>query len=112
VSAAVIRLYLDENLSPKIAHQLQRRGIDVITAHDVDALGDTDENHLQRATNLGRVLCTHDADYLILSSSGVEHTGIVYGIQEKHRIGDWVNGLELICSVYTPQDMLNHVEYL
>jgi len=112
VSAAVISLYLDENLSPRIAEQLRRRGIDVVTVHDVGALGDTDENHLHRATSLGRVLCTHDEDYLILAASGVEHAGIVHGVQEKHGIGDWVNGLELICSVYSLADMVNHIEYL
>ena len=29
--AAAIRLYLDENLSPRIADQLRRRGVDVVT---------------------------------------------------------------------------------
>jgi len=61
---------------------------------------------------MGYVLCTQDTDYLIMDSQGVDHTGIVFGNQGTHSIGDWVNGLELICTVYTPEDMLNHVEYL
>ena len=109
---AAISLYLDENLSPKIAAQLQRRGIQAVTVRDLGALGDSDENHLQRAAEMGCVLCTFDTDYLIMDSEGVEHAGIVFGIQEKHTIGDWVNGLELICTVYTSEDMTNHVEYL
>lgn len=109
---AAISLYLDENISPKIAVQLRRRGIDVITAHEADALGDSDINHLKRAVRLGRVLCTHDTDYLILDAEGFPHKGIVFGIQEKHSIGDWVKGLELICGVYNAADMENHIEYL
>ncbi|MCA0453807.1 MAG: DUF5615 family PIN-like protein [Chloroflexi bacterium] len=46
MSAAVISLYLDENLSPKIAAQLRRRGMNVVTAHDLGMRGDSDENHL------------------------------------------------------------------
>lgn len=110
--AAAISLYLDENLSPTIATQLQRRGVDVITVRDLGLLGDSDENHLTRATNMKRVLATCDTDFLVMSSDGVEHTGIVFGIQENTSIGDWVKGLELICSVYSPEDMVNHVEYL
>ncbi len=112
MSAAAISLYLDENLSPKIAAQLRRRGINVVTAHELGALGDSDENHLKRAREMGYVLCTQDTDYLIMSSQDVAHAGIVFGTQETHSIGDWVNGLELICNVYTSEDMVNHVEYL
>jgi len=112
VSEAVISLYLDENLSPKIAAQLRRRGITVVTAHELGALGDSDENHLKRAREMGYVLCTQDTDYLIMNSQAVEHAGIVFGTFGENSIGDWVNGLELICAVYTSEDMQNHVEYL
>lgn len=54
--AAVIRLYLDENLSPRIASQLRRRGVDVVTVHDLGVAGDTDENRPERTTRLQRVL--------------------------------------------------------
>ena len=110
--AAGISLYLDENLTPKIALQLQRRGIDVVTVRDLGLLGDSDENHLTRATAMGRVLATGDEDYLVMASSGIQHAGIIFGIQTDHGIGDWVKALELICLVYTADDMKNHVEYL
>jgi hypothetical protein len=61
---------------------------------------------------MGRVLVTSDTDFLVMASEGTEHAGIVFGVQENLSIGDWVNGLELIAAVYTPEDMLNHVEYL
>ena len=110
--AVAIRLYLDENLSPRIAEQLRRRGVDVVTVHDLAAAGDTDENHLERATRLERVLVTADVDFLAMAATGQHHLGIVFGEQATHRIGDWVNALDLLCAVYTPEDMANHVEYI
>lgn len=110
--AAAIRLYLDENLSPRIAEQLRRRGVDVVTVHDLSVAGDTDENHLERAVRLQRVLVTHDTDFLVLAAAGTEHTGIIFGIQERLGIGDWVKALDLLCAVYTPEDMANHIEYI
>lgn len=95
-----------------IAEQLALKGIDVVTVRDIGHLGDSDINHLQRATEMERVLCTHDADFLRLASEGVEHAGLVFGIQDSDTIGDWVRGLELIHAILAPEDMKNHVEYL
>ncbi len=110
--AAAIHFYLDENVPVIIADQLRRRGIEVVTVRDLGALGETDENHLARATAMGYVLCTHDADFVRLAASGVPHAGIVFGQQDEHGVGDWVRGLELLHAVLTPEDMQNHVEYL
>jgi hypothetical protein len=110
--ATSLRLYIDENLSPEIASQLRLRGVDALSVRDLDRLGDTDDNHLKRAIAMDRVLVTSDTDFLIASSSGVEHNGIIFGVQEDHSIGDWVKGLELICFVYDMNDMKNRVEFL
>lgn len=107
-----IRYYLDENVPVVIAEQLKRKNIEVVTVRDIGYLGDTDTNHLQRATAMNYVLCTHDQDFLRLVAEGTEHTGIVFGIQNVISIGDWVRGLELVHTVLQAEDMLNHVEYL
>jgi len=103
---------LDENLSPRIAVQLRRRGIDAVTVHDLDVAGDTDENHLARATRLQRVLVTADVDFLVMAAAGQQHLGIVFGEQTTHKIGDWVKALDLLCAVYAPEEMANHIEYI
>ena len=108
---AAIRLYVDENLSPRIAEQLRLRGVDAVSTRDLGVLGDIDENHLARATRMDRVLVTTDEDFLRLAASGVKHAGIIYGIQDDHKLGDWVLGLETICFMYEPDDLKNHVEY-
>jgi uncharacterized protein with PIN domain len=109
---AAIRLYLDENLNPKIAEQLRRRGVDAVSARELGALGHADIDHLKRATEMNRVLVTADQDFLRLAAQGIQFAGIVFGVQENHSLGDWVNSLELICFVYEPEEMVNHVEYL
>ena len=108
---AAVSLYLDENLSPKIAEQLQRRGIDAVSVRELSLLGDTDVNHLERATEMGRVLVTTDVDFLRLAATGTPHAGIIFGKQQDHSFGDWVKNLELLCFIYTSKDMANHVEY-
>jgi hypothetical protein len=110
--ASDILYYLDENIPIVIAEQLKRKGIDVVTVRDIGRLGDSDENHLQRASEMGRVLCKHDQDFLRLAAEGINHKGIVFGIQDLHSIGDWVRGLELIHAILKPDDMENNVEYL
>lgn len=107
-----VRFYLDENVPVAIAEQLKRRGIEAITARDLGRLGNSDLNHLQRAAEMGYVLCTHDADYVEMAAAGAEHAGIVFGQQHKHRIWDWVRFLELVHGVYAPEELLNRVEYI
>lgn len=110
--ASAIRLYFDENVETAVADQLRSRGIDCVTVRDLNLLGDTDENHLRRATEMGYVLCTYDMDYLRLHAEGVPHAGIIYAKEQTTAIGDWVHGLELICGVLTADELKNHVEYL
>lgn len=61
---------------------------------------------------MGSVLCTYDADFLELAASGVEHHGIVFGQQDVHYIGDWVNWLALMHAIYTTDEMINRIEFL
>lgn len=109
---SAIRLYFDENVEIAVAEQMQTRGVEVVTVRDLGLLGDSDENHLARATRMGYVLCTYDQDYLQLVAVGAEHAGIVFAPNDKTTIGDWIRGLSLICDVLTAEEMVNHVEYL
>lgn len=110
--AAPVRFYLDENVPIAIAVQLQRRGIEAVTVRDLRRLGDSDINHLQRASAMGYVLCTHDVDYLALAEQGVAHAGIVFGQQHRHGVGDWVRFLELLFAVVDADEMVARIEYI
>ena len=48
-----LSFYFDENMPIEIANQLRLRGIEAVTARDLGVLGDTDESHLNRATEMG-----------------------------------------------------------
>ena len=109
---ANLRFYLDENVPVQVARQLKSRGIDAVTVRDLGLLGESDINHLRNATQTGRIVCTCDADFLNLDASGVRHAGIVFGKQDIHYIGDWVNWLTLMHAVYTDEEMLNRVEFM
>ncbi len=61
---------------------------------------------------MGYVVCTYDTDYLRLNAEGISHAGIVFAVKENTSLGDWVRKLELICRVYSAEDMQNQVEYL
>lgn len=107
-----IRFYLDENINPQVGVQLARLGVTVITARELDKLGDTDIHHLKRATQMGYVLCTQDSDFLRLSMAGEYHAGIAFGKQFQATIGGWVRALHKLYQSKTAEDMVGHVEYL
>ena len=67
------------------------QGVDVVTVRDLGLLGRDDMNHLQNATGQNRVFCTYDSDLIQIAASGMNHAGIVFGQQDIHYIGDWVN---------------------
>jgi predicted nuclease of predicted toxin-antitoxin system len=87
------RFYLDENVPVAVEAQLATHGVDVVSARTVAALGEPDPDHLRRAASLGRVLCTHDQDFLRLAAQGVEHAGIVFARVRTFGIGQWVRAL-------------------
>jgi hypothetical protein len=110
--AEAIRYHLDEHIATAVAVGLRSRGIDVTTTLDAQLTAASDLEQLAYAHGAGRVLVTHDADFLRLHREGVEHGGVVYSEQRKTSIGDLIRGLVLIHAVLAPEDMDNHVEFL
>jgi predicted nuclease of predicted toxin-antitoxin system len=107
-----IRFHCDENVDPAIADGLRRRGIDVTIPSDVGLLGASDNQHLEFAIKEGRMLVTHDDDFLALAHRGVTHRGIVYCHIQSRTIGQILSGLLLLWDCFTPEEMRNHVEFL
>ena len=102
---------MDVHVPRSVTLALRRRGVDVLTAQELSLETATDEEHLAHAAAEGRVLLTQDADFLTLHAAGTAHAGIVYA-RMGTAIGRIVQGTLLIFDVLTPEDMLNHVEYL
>lgn len=64
-----VGLYFDVHVDHAIAGQLRLRQVDVLTAQDDSADELTDDQLLQRATELGRPLVTHDIRFKALAES-------------------------------------------
>lgn len=107
-----IRLYFDESVELAVSVQLAAHGFDAVSAHSLEKLGDSDEFHLRRATEMGRVLCTYDADFLVLAMSGAEHAGIIFAQQQKASIGGWVREIRALTARLDAKELQGQVVYL
>ena len=76
------------------------RGVDVLTAQEDGSRELSDSRLLDRATELGRILFTQDADFLNEVASrqrkGLRFAGVIYAAQKGMTIGNCVDDLQLI----------------
>jgi predicted nuclease of predicted toxin-antitoxin system len=107
---------MDHHVRRAITQGLRRRGVDVLTAHEDGCAQLSDEDLLDRAARLDRVLFTHDDDFLVVADqrlqAGRSFTGIVYAHQLRVTIGQAIRDLELMSSALDLDDMRNHVLFL
>ncbi len=106
-----LRFYLDQNVDLTIARALLGRGVDVTTAVDTGRCARSDESQLAMALREGRVVVTHDQDFLVLHSMRVPHAGIVYARMGTRTASQMVQFLKLAYDVLSPQEMKGHVEF-
>ena len=74
-------------------------------------LGESDEAQLSFAHDEGRVILTHDDDFLRLHAASRAHAGVIYALQEKP-IGDIIHGVMLVYQLLEADEMIDHVEFL
>jgi len=110
--ARTIRFHLDEMCDPRIALALRQRAVEVTTTAEAQLLGVPDNGHLAYAWAQGRVIVTHDADFLRLHAAGARHAGIVYCPPQTHSLGELIRLLVQIWELLDPAQMRGRVEYL
>lgn len=112
MSQSKLRFYLDENMGPEIAEQLQRRGLDALSARVVGLLNVSDSVQLRFAAAHGRVLCTKDSDFADPENWVVKHDGIAYFPDGSVSIGYAVEALRELHRNETAESMENRLVYL
>jgi hypothetical protein len=77
-------LYLDEDVLPELARVLRSAGIDAVSAHEVGALGTSDEDQLLRAAADGRALLSLPLarDW---AHAGRRHAGLILSYRQYRR---------------------------
>jgi len=88
----------------------------VLTAQEDGSAELDDDDLLQRATELGRVLVSQDEDLLREGArrlrDHIDFSGIIYSHQLRITIGQMVDDLALIAEVTSPGEWRGRIEYL
>ena len=107
---------MDVHVPKAITDGLRRSGVTVLTAQEIGAGTDTDEQLLERAADRGSLLFTQDDDLLQICATWQElgriFPGVVYGHQLRSSIGQTIEDLELICKCATEQELQSQVVFL
>jgi hypothetical protein len=103
-----VALFFDVHVDHAIVGQLRLRQVDVLTAQDDGVTRLTDDLLLERASDLGRPLVTHDIRLYAMAEQwqldGRPFCGVVFGHLLQVSIGQCVRDLELIAKATDPQD--------
>ena len=113
-----MKLYLDEDLSPRVVALLRERGLDVTGAHEVGHTGLSDLEQLRYAAREGRCLVTRNvADFLELVRQLINrqesHAGIIL-IPASFRGDEFAILTEAIsrCTAAYPTGLANQILFL
>lgn len=111
-----VPLYMDVHVPQAITDQLRRRNVDVLTAIEDSTDQLPDDDLLQRASALGRVVFTQDIRFKALAETwqreGRQFGGLLFGHQLHGTIGQFVRDLELIATASDTAEWFNIIERL
>ena len=112
----MLAYYADEHVHSGIVEGLRLRGIDVLTVQEDFREGSPDPENVDRATELGRIMLTADADYLAegvrRQRVGIEFSGIVRYDFAVTGVGQCIEEAELIAKVFDDNDTKNQITYI
>jgi predicted nuclease of predicted toxin-antitoxin system len=85
-----VKLYLDEDVNPRLAQDLRQRGYDALATGEVSNFKLSDRDQLDYARGQGRTLLTHNRDDFLeiakeCAINQISHHGILYIPQVSYR---------------------------
>jgi len=113
-----IRLYFDEDAQRgSLTGSLRLRGVNVQTTNEAGMVGKSDEEQLEYATSVGRVIYSFNVrdfnalhtEWLIKEKS---HGSIILAPQLRYSIGERMRRLLVIVSSLSAEQMQNRIEFL
>ncbi len=107
-----LRFHLDENVSGAVAMALRRYDIDVTTTPESGLHSASDEDQLAFSARHGRVLVTHDADFLRMAKEHSNHAGIAFCPKRVCATARLIRGLIAMHRSLNPDDMRGMVRFL
>ena len=112
---AALKIYLDEDVHPYIAHALRLRGWEALTTVEAAQRSATDEEQLQFATDRGYAILTYNSsDFPRLHSewkaTGKAHAGIIVATQDDPRRN--IRALLNLVSSTSGESIRNSLVYL
>lgn len=111
-----IALYMDVHVPSAVTEGLRQLGHDVLTAQSDGSDRMTDDELLDRATALGRLLFTQDNDLLRIAAqrqaARQNFIGVLYAHQLAVGIGPLVSDIDLVLKVSSPEELAGRVIYL
>ncbi len=111
-----VAFYMDVHIPQAITDQLRRRGVDVVTAIEDGCAELPDDQLLEQAQTLGRLLFTQDIRFKALAEDwqrrGRPFAGLLFGHQLRGTIGQYVKDMQLIAEASDPEEWVGVVEYL
>ncbi|MCP4349495.1 MAG: hypothetical protein GY795_28775 [Desulfobacterales bacterium] len=112
---SVLKIYLNENLSWKIAKALREYGYDVVSSHDAGMNAEEDDVQFEFAISEGRAVLTNNfGDFVRLcdeyASSEKEHCGVI--LTTKCTMGETVKRLKKMLKCVTAEQMKNQIRWL
>ena len=112
----MLAFYMDHQFRASVTRGLRRRNIDVITTVDDGTEELLDDLLLQRATELNRILVTHDKGFLEMAArwqrTSRPFAGIAFAVQRRLWIGKAIDYLELMAHAMAPEEIRNRIEYI
>lgn len=111
-----VGVYMDVQIPSAIATGLRSRGVDVITAQVDGAARFGDADLLTRASELERLLYTHDDDFLKEArrrrANQESFFGIIFSQQLRSPTGPCIEDIEIIAKALDPIDVDCRIEFV